>query len=166
MGHKEQVFKTEVEHDGIFDFKKLYNFAYDFLKSKNYDVVESSYAEKISGDSKEIDVKWEIEKKVTDYVKYIGKLKMTLKNLKAVEIQKNGVKENSNKGSIKVALNGEIETDYRGAWEGSPSLKFMRGIYDKFIVNKRVGQLTEGYASDLDDLVGQVKSFLVLEGIK
>ena len=166
MGAKEQVYKSEIEQDGIFDFKKLYNFAYDFLKSKNYDVTETSYSEKVGAEGKEIEVKWDIEKKVTDYVKYIGKVKMTLKNLKSVEVQKDGKKENSNKGSIKVSVGGEVETDYSGKWDSTPTLQFMRGIYDKFVIKGRVGELTGAYASDLDDLIGQLKSFLVLEGIK
>ncbi len=166
MGAKEKVYESEIEQDGIFDFKKLYNFAYDFLKSKGFDVIETSYSEKVGGEGKEIEVKWEIEKKVTDYIKYIGKVKMTLKNLKSVEVQKDGKKENSNKGSIKVAVSGEVETDYGGKWDSTPTLQFMRGIYDKFVIKKRVGELTDAYAGDLDDFIGQLKSFLVLEGIK
>ncbi|MEK6918921.1 MAG: hypothetical protein AABW73_02675 [Nanoarchaeota archaeon] len=166
MGTKDLVYKTEIEHDGIFDFKKLYNFAYDFLKNKSYDIAESAYSEKITPDGKEIEVKWEIEKKVTDYIKYIGKIKMTLRNLKSVEVQKGDRKENSNKGSVKVGVNSEVERDYKGDWESSWSTKFFRGIYDKFINDSVYKGFKNAYASDMDDLVGQLKSFLVLEGVK
>src|SRR3989344_2157740 len=119
MGTKDLVYKTEVEHEGIFDFKKLYSFSYDFLKTKNYDINEVGYSEKVTPDGKEIEVKWEIEKKVTDYVKNIGKIKMTLKNIKSVEVQKGGRSENSNKGTIKIAFSCEVERDYKGDWESS-----------------------------------------------
>lgn len=166
MGKKEIVFKTEFEHDGVFDFKKFYNFAYDFLSGKNYKVNESLYSEKVTADGKEIEVKWDIEKTFTDYVKGIGKIKMTLRNLKSVEVQKGERKENSNKGSVKVALSCEVERDYKGDWESSPSTKFFRGIYDKFINDGVYKGLKNAYASEMEDFTGQLKSFLVLEGVK
>jgi hypothetical protein len=166
MGAKEQVYKSEIEHDGIFDFKKLYNFCYDFLKNKNYDISENSYSEKITPDGKEIEVKWDIEKKATDYVKYVGKVKMTIKGLKSVEVQKGERKENSNKGSVKISVNGDVDKDYKGDWESSPSVKFMRGIYDKFVAKSVINRLKDEYGGDLDDLIGQIKSFLVLEGVR
>ena len=166
MSAKEKVYESEVEQDGIFDFKKMYNFAYDFLKDKSYDVSETSYSEKITPDGKEIEVKWEMEKKVNDYIKYFGKVKMSLKGLKSVEVQKNGRKEDSNKGKIKITVFGEIEKDYKKEWEGSFFSKFLRSIYDKYIAGEQHKELKAKYAEDLDELVVQLKSFLVLEGIK
>jgi len=166
MGKKEKVFESEVGHEGIFDFKKLYNFIYNFLKDKEYSVSESAYSEKVTEAGKEIEVKWDLSKEVTDYVKYIGKVKIVSRGLKGVEVQKNGKKENMNKGEVKVAVKAEIERDYKGAWEGSVTKEFFRGIYDTYIAGKRYKELKEKYSGDLDELVAQVKSFLVLEGIK
>ena len=166
MGAKEGVFKSEVKHGGIFNFKDLYKFSYDFLVDKEYDVLELEYSEKVGADGKEIEVKWALEKKVSDYHKYLGKVKFTCRGLTDVEAESNGKKRKMNKGEVKVAVSAEIERDYDNKWDKSNHFKFMRGIYDKFLMLSRYKELKDKLGADMDEFLSQVKSFLVLEGIK
>ena len=51
MAEKDIQFSGKIKQKGIFDFKKFYNFAYDWLRDEGYKVIEKNYTEEITGDN-------------------------------------------------------------------------------------------------------------------
>jgi len=89
MVEKEEIFSSGVKFGGLFSFKSYYKFCYEWLTEEiGLDVAELKYKEKVAGDTKEIEVKWEGTKKITDYFKYLIKATFMITDLKKVEIQK------------------------------------------------------------------------------
>ena len=71
MAEKDKIFSSKVKYEGLMDFKEFYKFCYQWLLEETVlDLVEVKYAEKISGDSKGIDVEWTGTRKITDYFKF------------------------------------------------------------------------------------------------
>jgi hypothetical protein len=161
MVEKDKIFSSKVKCDGIMDFKEFYKFCYQWLSEEaELDVVENKYVEKISGDSKNIDVEWGCSRKVTDYFKFGVTVKFKVLNLTTVEV----AKAKMNKGSVEVSVTGNLLRDYEGKFEKTASQKFMRSIYEKWVIYSRIKEYEGKLIDDCNEFLAQAKAFLDLEG--
>lgn len=167
MAEKEEVFSSAVKYDGIFNFKEFYKFCYDwFAEEKGITIKESNYSEKLAGDSKDIGIEWNGSKKLTDYFKLGVNIKMKLLNLKEVEIARGEAKIRTNKGGIKITAKGTLVRDYDGKFETTAFKKFLRSIYEKWVIPSRVEQFEDVVAGVCDGFLSEAKAYLDLEGRK
>jgi len=167
MAEKDTIFSSKIKYGGLFSFKDFYQFCYDWITEETgLDVAETKYEEKIAGDSKEITVEWECEKKLTDYFKFLMKVNFKIGGLTNVEVVQDGVKLKMNKGTATVSVKGILVRDYDSKFEGTPMKKFMRAVYEKWIITSRVKQFEDKIAGDCDEFLGQAKAYLDLEGRK
>lgn len=167
MAEKDTIFSSKVKYEGIMDFKEFYKFCYQWLAEEmGLDIVEDKYAEKISGDSKNIKVDWTGTRKVTDYFKFSVSVKFEVLNLVNVEITQDGKKIKMNKGSVEVKVKGTLVRDYEGKFEKTATRKFMRSIYEKWVIKSRIEEYEGKLVADCDEFLAQAKAFLDLEGKK
>ena len=167
MAEKDKIFSSKIKYSGIFDFSEFYRFCYEWLTEEmGLAVVEDKYIEKLSGDSKNIDVEWTGIRKVTDYFKFEVKTVFRIIGLSKVEVTQNNTKVKTNKGSVEVKLSGTLVRDYQGKFEKGAFQKFLRAIYEKWIIPARVGDYEDKLAGDCDEFLAQAKSYLDLEGKK
>ena len=162
MAQKNKVFSQTIKQKGYFNFKDLYSFCYDHFSDRGYGVSESEYSENIGTDGKEISIKWEASKKVTDYFKYSISVSFDVGGMKDVEVEQDGKKISTNKGSVKIKVSATLERDYEDTWEKKPFWKMMRGIYDKYIINTTADEYAGRLSGDGKGFIGEVKSFLQL----
>jgi len=163
MVEKSNVLEQALKHKGYFNFRDLYNFCYDWIKEQGYEVSEKNYTEKLSANGKEIIIKWEIEKEVTDYFKNLIEVKWHILGMTDVEIERDGKKEKTNKGELKIKFSADLERDYEKRWEDNPIWKFLRGVYDKYIIRTTIDEYEDRLREKAEAYIEQVKSFLVLE---
>jgi hypothetical protein len=167
MAEKEDIFSSKIKYEGLFDFKEFYKFCYQWLvEEMQLDVFEDKYAEKISGDSKGIKIEWTGVRKITDYFKYSVKVNFEILNLTSVEVTQGGKKTKMNNGSVEVKVKGTLIRDYEGKFERTARQKFMRSIYEKWVISSRVEQFETKLISDCNEFLAQAKAFLDLEGKK
>jgi len=167
MAEKDTIFSSKTKYDGIFSFKDFYKFCYDWLTDETgLDVAEEKYAEKLSGNTKNIDIEWTGTRKVTDYFKFEIKVAFRIVALKEVEVQEGGTKIKTNKGSVEVKIKGTLIRDYEGKFETKAFQKFMRSIYEKWIITSRINEYEDKLAGDCDEFLNQAKAYLDLEGKK
>ncbi len=133
MAEKEQVVKEKVEHNGLLDFSSLYSFAHSWLKEENFGVDEEKYAEKTSGNSRDIDIEWKAMKDFSDYFIFEYKIKFEVKNLIDVEVEIDGKKKTMNKGKITIEITGVLVKDKDSKWDSSPFSRFSRDVYNKYL---------------------------------
>ena len=165
MPTKNQIFASQIKYDGILDFGEFYKFCYDYLTSElGFDVIEDMYKEKVKADEKELNIKWNGTKRIDDYFKYNIKIEFRVFQLKKIEIEQSGKKKKTNKGLVELKLKGIIESDYRGQYETKPFLRFIRNVYEKWIIPSKI-EVKEGtLIGSCDEFLGQAKAFLDLEG--
>lgn len=163
MAEKDTIFSGKLKQAGIFDFKEFYSFCYDWLNDQGYKVTEKTYSEQVTGDSKKIDINWEAKKKVSDYFKFVIKMDWQLLGLKNIKVKKEDKEISMNSGSIEIKFKAIIVKDYENRWEDQPFWKFLRGVYDKYIIRSRIDDYEDKLKDDLDELIAQSKSFLALE---
>ena len=164
---KEKVYESKVKQAGLFDFKEFYKFAHKWLKDSDFEVTEKNYAEKVKDvNSKDIEIEWDAKKKATDYFRYIINVKTRVLALQDVEVQEGGRKIKTNKGEVEVKILAELEKDYEHRWENNPFSKFLRGIYDRYVIKNRIDDHEVKLQVIADDFLSQIKSFLAIEGMR
>jgi len=166
MPEKETVFSSKMKYVGIFSFKDFYKFCYDWLidETKLTFVKEEKYSEKITAKGKDIDVEWKGEKKVTDYFKFQIEVKFRVIGLTDVEATQQRIKIKTNQGMVEIKVKGILIRDYEGKFETTAFKKFLRSIYEKWVIPSRVVQFEEKLISDSDEFLSQAKAYLDLEG--
>lgn len=163
MVEKDTIVSGKIKQAGNFDFKDFYEFAYDWLNGEDYFVVEKKYSEKLSGDIKIIEIIWEPYKKVSDYFKFIIKMDWNITGMKTIEVVRDGKKIKTNSGTIELKFKAILAKDYENRWEDNPFYKFLRGLYDRYIIKSRIEEYEDKVAAELDELITQCKSFLAIE---
>lgn len=169
MVEKDRVFSGKLKYSGIFDFKEFYKFCYALLVDMEYDpsnIIEKEYSEKITPTGEEIQIKWEARRRISDYFRFFLKIDWIILNLKKVEVEKEGVKITTNKGDVEIRMTAILEKDYENKWENNPFTKFLRGIYDKYIIKSRIEKYEEKVYEEAEYFLAQAKSFLDLGGRK
>ena len=165
MAEKDTIFSSKIKYNGIFSFKNFYAFCYDWLTEEtDLSISEDKYAEKLETDSKNIDIKWTGLRKVTDYFKFDIKVKFKITGLTEVEIQEGSTKIKTNKGIVEIDVKGVLVRDYEGKFESKASQKFLRSIYEKWVIPSRITEYENKIAGDCDEFLNQAKSYLDLEG--
>lgn len=164
MAEKDTLFKGKIKQAGVADFKDFYSFAYDWLSNEEYTVNEKVYSEKVAGDAKDIDVSWEAKKKVSDYFAFIIKIDWKILGLKSIEVQRESKKIKTNSGVFELKFSAVLVKDYESRWEDRPAWKFLRGVYDKYIIRSRIDQYEGKLMGELDELMAQCKAYLAIEG--
>ena len=166
MAEKDKVLAEKVKHSGIFSFSELYEYLYDWFNDESYKVREKKYTEKILGDSKTIEIEWENERKISDYFKFQIKLTWLITGLKKVEVKKEDQKVTMNSGTVEIKYSAMIIKDYENRWENQPFWKFLRGVYDRYIIRSKIDYYEDRIEDDLREIVAQTKAFLALESRK
>lgn len=165
MAEKDKIYKSKIKNTGLFKWSDFYKFCYDWLVEEGgYDVMESKYIEKVSGDSKNVDVEWKATDKVTDYFKFEVKITFKIIGMTEVEVQQGSTKTKMNKGSVELVAAGTLVRDYDGKFEKNAWQKFLRSIYEKWIIPSRIDQYEGKLVGDLDEFLEEAKAFLALEG--
>lgn len=166
MAEKDKIITEKVKRSGIFNFKDVYQFTYRWFTDEDYDVEEQKYVETVSGDSKDIEIMWTATKKVSDYFKNEIKSTWRIIGMTDVDVEREGRKMKVNTGSFEVKFAGSLIKDYEGSWERSPMMKFLRGIYDRYVIEARVKDREVKIIKDVEEILEQVKAFLTIEGMK
>lgn len=167
MVEKDVLFKQKVKHTGIFDFKETYRILYEWLVDQGYDLNEKTYKEVIgAGGAKEIEIEWEATKKVSDYFKFMLEIKWHPLGVKDVEVEIDGVKQKMQKGQFEIEVKSTLLKDYEERWSNRPFFKFIRGLYDKYIIKERIESYEGRLIGEMDEFVAQCKSFLALTGTR
>jgi hypothetical protein len=166
MAESDIIFDTKIKYKGVFDFGEFYKFCYDWLMDETQldFIAENKYVEKIEGNTKNIDIEWNGERKMTDFFKLKFKVKFKIVKLEKVEINKGGIKVSTNKGSVEVKMKGVLVRDYQGKFERTAWHVFLRTAYEKWIIPARIDQMEGKVFGDCDTFLAQAKAFLDLEG--
>jgi len=164
MTDKDVVIKEKVEHSGLFDFGGFYSFAHSWFKEEKYGVDEVKYSEKAEGDKRSIDIQWRVTRTLSDYFKIEHKVVFEIKDLVEVEVEIDGNKKKMNKGRVKVEITGALVKDPDSKWDKSPFSRFMRDVYNKYVIPSRVNDMRFKVSGDVQNFKEELKAFLELVG--
>jgi len=164
MAERDLILYEKAEHNGIWSFKGFYAFAHNWLKDEGYGVDESKYTEKVSGNSKELFIEWLATKRLSDYFKIELKIRFLVDGLIDVEVEIDGVKKQTNKGHVEIQIKANLVSDPESKWDRSSTSRFLRDVYNKYIIPTRVDNLKFNVVTDAQTFKDELKEFLEVGG--
>jgi len=163
MSQKSQVYKETFKTTGYWKYSEVYDFVFNWLRDRHYKTSEDSYNEKIQSNGKEVTITWKSSKSVSDYFKFTIQMEWHILGMKDVEVEIDGKKKKTNHGEVEIAFKGFLVKDYEQRWEDKPIWKFLRGVYEKYVIRSTVADYEDELEDDVRELIGDLKAFLRLE---
>lgn len=160
MTQKKDVYKAMVKQVGYWNYKGLYDMTFNWLRDHDYKVQENKYEEKLAANGKEIIIQWVAKKKVTDYFMYHIQLDWHILGMTDAEVEIDGKKVKVNKGEVKIVFKGTIIKDYESRWEDKAFWKFLRSIYEAYIIRDAIDEYEDDLEDDVKDMIKDTKAFL------
>ncbi|HZX44792.1 MAG TPA: hypothetical protein VFF28_03860 [Candidatus Nanoarchaeia archaeon] len=111
-------------------------------------------------DGKHIEYEISHWKKISDYIKYIFKVRAIFKGIKKVEITMGKRKIKADHGTVTFFFDGFVEYDYEHRWDERPMFVFLRSIYDKFIYRPYSDRFDDRLVKEVNDLKNELETFL------
>ena len=164
MAEKDLIIREKIDNSGMFDFKSFYSYAHSWLIEEKYGVVEDKYSEKVSGNSRDIDIEWTASRRFSDYFKIELKIRIEISGLTDVEVEIDGQRKKMNKGKIKGDIKGALESDPDSKWDLNALYRFMKDIYNKYVIPGRVLNMRMRVEDDVRTFKDELKAFLELSG--
>lgn len=146
---------VKISQEAVIDLDDLYKVMYAFFDRHGYDWLEKDYKEKKSGKNRVLEIVWWVERKVDDYTKFIMELTMGVDG-KEIKVKKGRRYD----GKISLKLYAYLENDYENAWTKSGVSRFVREVYDKFIIRGHFSRLEGELKDESDSFLNEVKAFL------
>ena len=150
----------KLEYKGLFDVNNLFRLIDSWLFERNFEKRTNKNFEQSTPKGKFIE--WEIAswKKISDYQRFIIKLRMLIYNLNKVEAVKDKKKTKLGNARIIMYFDGYLESDYEHRWDERPLFIFFRTLYDKFIYRIYTERFEQRLTNDVHHLYNHVESFL------
>ncbi len=159
MPERDYVGILTVGYKGIIDIDELYKTIYKwFVAHDSSNVREIDYREFKEGGINKLEIKWEADRKQSEYLKYYYEITLKADDVKEVIVEK---KKKYN-CSVVISFTGYLLHDYEETWTTKSWLKFLRECYDKFIIGNKNAAHQKALEMTLKDLIAEVKSYLNL----
>ncbi len=163
MSEKKLVIdQLRLNYTGLFSVPELYRTITSWFYERGYDMFEKKNVEIVTPTGKDIEIELRPWKKTTDYAKNEIRIRLYIKDLKEMEVEKEGVKMKLNQAEIQMIFDGYLETDYEGRWENKPIFYFLRSLIDKYVYRMYTNKFESMLVSDVHHLHTRIKALLNL----
>jgi len=150
--------ELDISQTSVFNFYEFYTTTKTWFKDNGYIHIEKEYEEIIKGKTKDVNIKWNGDKKFDDYTKAIIKVEIKLSDSNQIENKK----EKLTKGKLKISFSANMVTDYEDKIN-SPVGKLWRGLQEKFFSPHKRFKFEKEIKEDTYALYNRIKSFLNIE---
>ena len=156
-------FGDSFQYKGLIDAKGLYKIIDKWFKDHGYDKVELWNYEEIYEDGKQLTLKLQPYKKISDYAKIEIRVTAVFSKCQDVVVTKDKVKIKLLKGSAKFTFDTFLTTDYENSWETKPLYFFMKIVAERFLYRSVIERYEEQGVGDTEDLKREIKSYLNMQ---
>ncbi|MBI4452269.1 hypothetical protein HY637_02475 [Candidatus Woesearchaeota archaeon] len=160
MGHlKIVVDHDRIEYNGPFEANNLFRLIENFLWERGFDKKQEKDFEIHSQGEKFVEWQYAPWKKITDYIRYIVKVRILGYHLVKTDLNVNGRKTRTDTGRVVVFIDGYMEYDYDSYWDNHPFLFFLRTIYDYFVFKAYTERFEQRLVHDINTLHDSIEKF-------
>ena len=165
MGHLKIVVDHEkIEYSGPFDANDLFRMIDNFVFERGFDKRQDKDFEQNTANGKFLE--WQVTpwKKITDYIKYIIKVRVLGYEIVKVDAVTDKKKSKVDKGRLIIVIDGFMEYDYDNYWDDKPFLFFLRTVYDYFVFKAYTERFEQRLVHDINHLEQNIEKFLNIYG--
>ena len=147
-------------YEGLFNAGELYAIINSFFFEKNYDWHEKLNQEMITSTGKQVYIILDPWKNISDYYMLSTNIKITMTDLKDVEVEHEGQTLKLNQGLLKITYDGYVVSDRKGRWSKKPIYWFLSIIMEKYFYRNHLEKFETWMKSDIEDLMYKIKAYL------
>lgn len=163
MGHiKLIVDHDKIDYSGPLNLTNLFGLIENFIWERGFDNAQDKDFEQNTPNGKFIE--WQISpwKWISDYARYVIKVRILGYELTKTDIVANGKKTKVDSGRIIIVIDGFIDYDLQSRWEQNPVMHFLRAMYDNFIFKAYTERFEHMLVHDINHLHNHIEKFLNL----
>jgi hypothetical protein len=127
------VDNLRLSYEGAFEASHLFRTIFTYLFDKGYDSKPLKEFQYDTPTGKAMEWQASPWKKITDYMRLEGGIRVIITDMVKKEMVLNGRKMLVDHGKVLIILNWYMETDYDMRWEDRPMFQFIRVLYDKWV---------------------------------
>jgi hypothetical protein len=152
--------ELELTYNGLFDINGLLATIDKIAADKGYAKNEKRRTEKVSTSGKEFYIELRPVKRKSAFYVLMVKLRMSIHNMKDVEVVKDEKKQVLNEGEIKIIFDAWTSTDYEWRWESKPIYYFLRNIFERFFWKVHTDIFIDELVDDTHFFHKNIKAYL------
>jgi len=150
----------KLDYSGVLNVKELFRLINKWSQERHMQKKEDKCHEQNLPEGKFIEYEISHWKKISDYTKYIYKIRVLFQNLKKVEVAKDKKKIKADQGRVLIYFDGFIEHDYEHRWDEKPLFVFFRTLYDKFVYKAYTERFEHRLVHEMHGLYNEIEKFL------
>ncbi len=154
--------QLRLNYSGLFEFHEMFKLIDGWFYEKGYDKLEKKNEEQTTPSGRVVEIELRPWKKTTDYAKNEIRVRIFIKEMKDVTVERDGKKMKVQQGDIHMIFDAFLESDYENRWESKPFFYFLRTLFDKFVYRVYTNKFEGVLANDTHDLYNRIKAFLNL----
>ena len=158
-GLENDTLSTEIKHRGYFNYDNVPKAVSGFLKGRLYDYKETKIVYKPDERALEI----ESDKKVNEHVKFEIKVSISARDLKDVDLIKDGKKSTTQEGFIFVKITSKMNVEWMKRHEKAPFLQKIQAIFYRHVLKSSIGEWDGMITHDVLDLTRLLRTTMELE---
>jgi hypothetical protein len=128
-----------LKHKGVFSHKQLMQSIQNWFTENRYKFNAPKY--KVKAEEAEYEI--EADREVTEYVKYVIKPHIWIRDLKEVEVIRDGEKKKMDDGYIQIEIAAELQFDWAKRFKGNKFVQWLHDIYQKYIIRQTIKDVWE-----------------------
>lgn len=163
MGQRVYAIENQkLKQSGLFNLDEFYKIMYRWFEVYGYEFHEDLY--KVSDDpsgAQLLELRWTTKKNVDSYIRRVIKMGFLITGFTKAEVEKEGIKIKTNKGTIEIRITAYLELDYKDEWT-TGFKRNLRTIYDKYLIKERIDQACTQFYDEVGRFVEELRAFLYL----
>jgi len=152
--------ELELNYKGLFDINGLLKTIDQIAKDRGYVKNEKRRTEAVTQKGKEFYMELRPVKRKTAYYVLMIKLRMSIHNMREVEVVKDKTKVILNEGEVKILFDAWTTTDFEFRWESSPVYYILRNLVERVVWKVHTDRYLDELVDDCHFFHKNIKAYL------
>ena len=149
-----EVERTVTRFMGAFDKSGLIRAIRGYLTGQKFKIGEPTLKHKVGSDGTDVSIKITGYVKRTHYVRFNITVKLSISDMKDVEIITEGKKTKMQHGRVELIVDGSMDLDYNKRFEQNAFLEGLRNFYHQVIIKTEIDEV---WQDELETIIDQVQ---------
>ncbi|PIY60415.1 hypothetical protein COY95_01885 [Candidatus Woesearchaeota archaeon CG_4_10_14_0_8_um_filter_47_5] len=164
MAEREKfIDEMKLNYEGVFNLKELLALIKKFFLDKGYEYKETKKNVVVREHGKEISIEYEPWKDVDETAWVQVVLRVYMKNVIDIEVERDGIMVGVNQGKITMVFDAWVVTEMESRWENKPVLYAMKHLINKWVSVGYLKTFDGIVVGDTTKLYKLVKAYLNLQ---